>query len=210
MTPRRYNPTNRRRQQAERKARIAAATAELHSTQGVAGTSYAEIAARAGVSLPTVYSHFPTQDELLQGCTSHVVARAPSLPAERILAADDLTVAAQRLVAAMERQHLHFEPWLARREDGVVPFLAQMSAGMRRAQSEFVDRLLEQHLGPGERHELIAGWESLLSFDLWHRLVRGHGLSRAATRRIILQGLLALAEDPPAAKPVPPPRRKPT
>lgn len=208
MTPRTYNSATRRQQQAKRKARIAAATAELHSAQGVAATSYAQIAARAGVSLPTVYSHFPKLDDLLQGCTSHVVARAPFLPIEKILAADDLAAGAERLTAAMDRQHLHFEPWLSRREDGVIPFLAEMSAGMRRAQSELVSQLLERHLGPGERRDLVAGWESLLSFDLWHRLVRGHGLSRAAARRIIVQGLLALAADQPRARPVPLSRRK--
>jgi AcrR family transcriptional regulator len=210
VTPRKYNPATRLRHQAERKARIAAATADLHSAQGVAATSYAEIAARAGVSLPTVYSHFPKRDDLLQSCTSHVAAQAPPLQAESILAADDLPSAAQRLVAAMERQHLHFEPWLSRREDGVIPFLADMAAGMRRAQCEFVGQLLERHLGPGKRPETIAGWESLLSFDMWHRLVRGHGLSRAAARRIILQGLLALTGDRPTTGPVPPTRRKPS
>jgi len=208
VTPRDYNSATRRRQRAERKARIAAATAELHAAKGVAATRYAEIAERAGVSLPTVYSHYPKLDDLLRGCTSHVAAQAPSLPAEGIMAAKDLPTAAERLVAAMDRQHLYFEPWLSRREDGVVPFLAELSAGMRRSQAGFVEALLEQHLGPAERHDVVAGWESLLSFDLWHRLVRGHRLSRAAARRIILQGLLALAGDPAAAGFVPAPRRK--
>lgn len=208
MAPRSYNPQTRRRQQAERKARIAAATAGLHAAKGVVATSYAEIASQAGVSLPTVYSHFPTQQELLQGCTGHVAAQAPPLPVEKILAADSLHAAAEMLVSATERQHLHFEPWLSKREDGVIPFLAGMSDGMRRAQAEFVARVLRRHLGPGARRELVAGWESLLSFDLWHRLVRGHALSRNATRRILVQSLLALAGTQPAARPAPHSRRK--
>ena len=208
MATRPYNSKARLRQQAERKARIAASTAELHAAKGVAATSYADIASKAGVSLPTVHSHFPTQNELLQGCTGHVVAQAPQLPVEAIFAAVGLAAAADRLVSAMEQQHLHFEPWLSRREDGVIPFLAEMSAGMRRAHAKLVTQLLERHLGPGPRRDLIAGWESVLSFDLWHRLQRGHGLPRAAVRRILVQCLLALAEDQPACRPTPRPRRK--
>ena len=198
MSPRKYNAESRRRKQAERKAKIAAATAELHAAQGVVATSYAEIAQCAGVSLPTVYSHFPTREALLGGCTGHVAAAAPALPIERILAADELSVAAGMLVTAMERQHLHFEPWLAKREDGVIPFLADMSAGVREQNAALVARLLERHLGPGERRDMIAGWESLLSFDLWHRLVRGHRLPRPAARRVLVQLLLALARSQPA------------
>ena len=208
MAPRSYNPETRRRQQAERKARIAAATAELHAVKGVVATSYAEIASRAGISLPTVYSYFPTRQELLQGCTGHVAAQAPPLPVERILALDNLHAAAELLVSATERQHLHFEPWLSKREDGVIPFLAEMSTGMRRAQAELVARVLRRHLGPGARRELVAAWESVLSFDFWHRLARGPGLPRAAARRILVQCLLALAEAQPAGRPTSGPRRK--
>jgi AcrR family transcriptional regulator len=76
-----------RQQHAALKASIAAATAELHAEKGAIATTYADIAKRAGVSLPTVYSHFPTQNELLQGCTAHVIAKAPTLPLEKIQAA---------------------------------------------------------------------------------------------------------------------------
>ena len=201
VATRAYNSTARLRQQAERKARIAAYTAELHAAKGVAATSYADIAAKAGVSLPTVYSHYPTQNDLLQGCTGHVVARAPQLPVASIFSAASLAAAADRLVSAIEKQHLHFEPWLSRREDGVIPFLAEMSAGMRRSQAELVAQLLERHLGPGRRTELVAGWESVLSFDLWFRLLRGHRLPRSAVRRILIQCLLALAEGQPTSQP---------
>src|SRR5262245_2566605 len=131
MTTRPYDPESRRRQQAERKARIAAATAALHARKGANNTSYAEIASEAGVSLPTVYAHFPTQRDLLEGCTSHVAARAPAIPVDRILAAPDLSAAADLLADALAERHLHFEPWLAWREDRLIPFLTEMSATTR-------------------------------------------------------------------------------
>ena len=55
MPPRPYDNASRQLQQAELKSRIAAAAAELHASQGALATSYAQIAERAGVSLPTVY-----------------------------------------------------------------------------------------------------------------------------------------------------------
>ena len=193
MATRRYNAERRLQKQAELKARIAAVAAALHAEKGVSGTSYAEIAAKAEVSIPTVYAHFPSQEELLQGCTSHVAARAPALPIDDVLAAPDLQTAAALLAAAVERRHLHFEPWLAWREDRVIPFLAELSGHVRHELAGLIARVLKQHLGPGDHREIVAGWESVLSFDFWHRAARGHGLSRAAVRRITLQCLEAMA-----------------
>ena len=93
MPPRPYNSETRRRKQAELRERIAAAAAELHAQQGAVATSNADIARQAGVSLPTVYSHFPSQDDLLGACTAHVASRAPQVPVEQILGAPDLRVA---------------------------------------------------------------------------------------------------------------------
>jgi AcrR family transcriptional regulator len=208
MTTRAYNLQSRLRKQAELKARIAAAAAALHAERGVNATSYAEIAAKARVSVPTVYAHFPTQRELLEGCTRHVAARAQAVPVDSVLAAADLRVAAGLLVDAIEQQHLHFEPWLARREDGVVPFLAEMSGDSRDELTALVGRVLKRHLGPGEHREAAAGWESVLSFDFWHRLARGHRLSRPAVRRVIARCLHAIAGPQSVSETKPSPRRK--
>ncbi len=193
-----YNIETRNRQQAELKASIAAATVELHAAKGATATSYAHIAKHAGVSLPTVYNHFPTLNELLEGCTSHVIVKAPRFPAEEILAAPDLPAAAKLLVEAMEQQHLHFEPWFTWCEDRVIPFLAELSEGFRKMQTAFLEKLLAQYLGKGMRREMVAGWESILSFDLWHRRVRSHGLPMPAARHVLLQSLLAVIEPTPA------------
>jgi AcrR family transcriptional regulator len=208
MAPRAYNSELRLQKQAELKERIAAATATLHARKGAMATSYAEIAAAAGVSLPTVYAHFPTQDELLQGCTRHVAARAPALPIESLLAAPDLPAAAALMADAMEQQHLYFEPWLSWRENRVIPFLAAMSSEVREQLSALVARVLKRHLGPGEHREAVAAWESALSFDFWHRLSRGHGLSRPAVRRVIVSCLQAIAEPQTPSKTKTPSRRK--
>ena len=192
MAPRNYDTTLRLQKQAELKTRIAAAAAELHAARGVNGTSYAQIAEKAGVSLPTVYAHFPTQDDLLNGCTAHVGSTAPKVSADTILAAPDLARAADLLTRAIEERHAYFEPWLAWREDRVIPFLSRMADRRRDELTHLIARIVRQHLGPGEHRETVAGWESTLSFDFWHRLVRGHRLSRPAVRRVIVRCLLAL------------------
>ena len=209
MAIRSYDSESRRRQQAERKARIAAATAALHARKGANNTSYAEIAAEAGVSLPTVYAHFPTQRELLEGCTGHVAANAPPLPVDKILTAPDLSAAACLLADALTDLHLHYEPWLAWREDRVISFLAEMSAARREELAGLIARVLKQHLGPGDHREQVAGWESVLSFDFWYRLMRGHRLSRPAVRRVIVQSLIAIARPQDASQPRAISRRKP-
>jgi AcrR family transcriptional regulator len=68
---RKYELKARAASQAETRARIAQAAAELHEQHGVAQTSVAEIARRAGVTRLTVYNHFPDLEALLPACAAH-------------------------------------------------------------------------------------------------------------------------------------------
>src|SRR5689334_15690361 len=98
MSPRNYDMSKRAAAAAETRRRIVDATRTLHTEQGIAATSWDQIAARAGVGVGTVYRHFPTLDELVPACgevSMEIVAlpspaEAPALldgadgPAERI------------------------------------------------------------------------------------------------------------------------------
>lgn len=86
----------------------------------------------------------------------------------------------------------YFEPWMAWHEGRLVPFLSEWGEGRRKRQVALMIELLSQHLGPGEQRELAAAWESLIHFDLWHRLVQEHKLSRAAARALLVQLMLAV------------------
>jgi AcrR family transcriptional regulator len=208
MATRSYNSDMRRQRQSELRARIAAAAAELHAIKGALATSYADIAERAGVSLPTVYSHFPSQHDLMGACTGHVAAQAPPLAVDEILAAPDLRTAAGRLVAGIDKLNAYFDPWMAWNERRLIPFLAEASDARRRQQTALIAQLLSRHLGPGDHRELAAAWESLVHFDLWHRLVREHKLSRASVRALLVHLLLAAVGPRPAARLTPRPKRK--
>ncbi|HUR90375.1 MAG TPA: TetR/AcrR family transcriptional regulator [Ramlibacter sp.] len=208
MPPRAYNSETRKQQQAGLRARIAAAAAQLHAEKGVLGTTYSDIALRAGVSLPTVYNHFPTRDHLIPACTAHVASRAPALPVELILSAGNLDSSAAAMVDAVERLHAYAEPWASWGESRLVPALKEVMDARRKRLADVVGQLLELHLGPGDHRDTIAIWESLLSFDMWHRLARDHKMPRATVRRALHQLLLAGAGSWPAASPSRPAPRK--
>src|SRR4051794_41974287 len=84
-------------QQATR-ARIAAAAASLHEELGIARTTVADIARRAGVQRLTVYNHFPDLDALLPACTAHWLEEHPQPDLGALFAIED---PAERLRAAL-------------------------------------------------------------------------------------------------------------
>ena len=65
-----YELKKRAERQEETRLRIARATLELHEILGPALTTRSAIAERAGVTRPTVYSHFPDELTLGKACSS--------------------------------------------------------------------------------------------------------------------------------------------
>ena len=92
--PRKYDMSRRAVARKETRRRIVEATVKLHGEKGIFGTSWRDIATAADVSVATVYSHFPSLDQLLPACGQHVMeyARPPALDAagEVFGDADDL------------------------------------------------------------------------------------------------------------------------
>src|SRR5215468_11003441 len=66
VKPRRYQSALRREQAAATRTRIVRAAAELFAAQGYPQTSIEQIAARAGVARPTVYTAFTGKPALLK------------------------------------------------------------------------------------------------------------------------------------------------
>jgi AcrR family transcriptional regulator len=89
----------RAERQQDTQRRIAAAAAGLHEEVGPARTTIAEVARRAGVQRPTVYSHFPTERELYAACQGHFLAEHPLPDPGSALA---LTDPAERVRATLE------------------------------------------------------------------------------------------------------------
>lgn len=81
--------------------RIVQATFELHGEQGIAATTMKQIAARAGVSVGSVYHHFPTYDDAINACGAHAFSIAPVPTAEIFQGATTRAERVRRLATAM-------------------------------------------------------------------------------------------------------------
>jgi AcrR family transcriptional regulator len=85
MSPRRYRLERRAESAEETRRRIVEATQKLHAEQGIYATSMPQIAERAGVSVGTVYHHFPSYDDACAACSRYTAEMLP-LPSVRVLA----------------------------------------------------------------------------------------------------------------------------
>jgi AcrR family transcriptional regulator len=175
---RRYELKARAESQQATRERIAAAASALHEQVGVASTTVADIARRAGVQRLTVYNHFPDLDALLPACSAHWMATHPMPdlgpvfaledPAERLRAALTPLYGWYRENAPMQRRVYgeratvpELEAWMTRSADVALATLADaLAAGFERA----------------DARTLIA---LALDFWTWHRLDR-EGLDDAA------------------------------
>ena len=86
---RKYELKARADRQRETRERIAKAAMELHEEIGVAKTTVAEIARRAGVSRLTVYNHFPDNSALLPACTAHYMSLHPQPDFQALFGIED-------------------------------------------------------------------------------------------------------------------------
>ena len=98
---RRYELKARAESQAATRARITAAAASLHEEVGVAKTTVADIARRAGVQRLTVYNHFPDLEALLPACSAHWLAEHPQPDLSPAFALPDPAERLRAVLAAM-------------------------------------------------------------------------------------------------------------
>lgn len=163
---RRYELKARAESQARTRARIVAAAAELHEEVGVAKTTVADIARRAGVQRMTVYNHFPDLASLLPACTAHWFEHHPLPPL-------DPAGGLEPLLAALYGWYRDAAP-MQRRMFGERASVPELDAWMAQAADELFGTLA-QALGGGP---LVA---LALDFWTWDRLAReGLGDAEAA------------------------------
>jgi AcrR family transcriptional regulator len=81
---RRYRLGRRAETTGETRRRIVEATFDLHSERGIADTSMTDIAERAGVSVGTVYHHFPSYADAIVACGAYTAEHAPA-PTRKVL-----------------------------------------------------------------------------------------------------------------------------
>ena len=170
MSPRAYDRKLRLAAAEEARRRIVEAAVALHATQGALATGHAQIAERAGVSVPTVYKYFPTRNDLIPACTRLVAGRAPLALDDRIF--DGLARVPDRvraLARGLFRLHVYFAPWL-RWVDGDAPGLPALQEFLEQGRQGRL-RLLRLALTPPGRRppgeSLVLLGHVLLEYPSW-------------------------------------------
>jgi AcrR family transcriptional regulator len=174
MTGREYRMRKRAEGLDATRERIVEAAAALHYRQGVAATSYIQIAERAGVGPATVYRHFPTLGSLVQACGANVWDEIrPPMPedAPAVFAGlADGKPRLERLVAELDAFYGRAAVWLgigARDRDRVPEleeFLRQVEAG--------VEALVREAMGAGSPEAAIRLVTALADVSVWLSLKR--------------------------------------
>lgn len=179
---RKYELKARAESQRETREQIARVAAELHEEKGVANTTVAEIARRAGVTRLTVYNHFADLGELIPACAAHYETRHPPPDLEGALAIAEPGERARATLAPLYAWYRETEPMFGKlfSDRSRVPELDRFMA-------ENIDRF-QAHLaaglaagsGRGRRAERRRALISLaLDFWTWRRL-RDEGLDDEA------------------------------
>jgi AcrR family transcriptional regulator len=187
MAPRAYNSAVRKDAEAETLRRIVAATVRLHEEKGAMATTHAEIAQRAGVSVPTVYKHFPSRNALLPACIGLVMQDAPVIDPAAIMSAQNAETRLARLVEALHARYRYFHPWY-RWTPVDAPFLPELAAAAEAGNKEIellaktvLADLFPDVIPPA----VLALVQVMLDYGTWQRLTqllgRPEAVSRAAT-----------------------------
>ena len=184
-----YEMKRRAQTQARTRQKIVDATIELHQTKGIAATSFADVAERAGVGKVTVYRHFADEDALATACSGQYFERHPFPEIEAWREIADPERRLRHGLRATYRYHRETEAMMARVLPEVRdhPVVEPYHAHWRRA----VEILAEPWpvRGP-DRTLLRAGLALAVSFDSWRLLVRERRLSDPQAVRLMM-GLVA-------------------
>jgi AcrR family transcriptional regulator len=135
---RKYELKARAESQRETRERIARVAAELHEEKGVAHTTVAEIARRAGVTRLTVYNHFADLSELLPACAAHYARLHPTPDFESVMAQGDAAERVRGVLGLVYRWYRETEPMYGKlfSDRASVPELGQFL-------EQNIDRLLD-------------------------------------------------------------------
>src|SRR3954469_4285555 len=174
--PRKYELKARAESQRETRDRIARATAELHEQKGVAHTTVAEIARRAGVTRLTVYNHFADLNELLPACAAHYDTLHPLPDLAGALAQADAGDRVRGGLTLLYGWYRKTEPMYGKlfSDRAFVPELDRfLEQNIDRLQAELAADLAAALAVRGRRSERLNGLIRVaLDFWTWRRLSR--------------------------------------
>jgi AcrR family transcriptional regulator len=171
---------------AETKTRIVAAAMDLHAKRGVQATRWEEIAEQAGVSVATMYRHFPSLKELVPACARTVFDLIAPLTVEQATAKYTKLEDPSERLAFLAKANVHCygrgEDWLhaAYRERDFIP---ELDAALRIIQDSgraLIEAATQRRLGKVEEAALCT----LLDFP-FYKALRSAGLDPRAAEKVI-------------------------
>jgi AcrR family transcriptional regulator len=184
-----YELKKRAERQEETRLRIARATLELHEILGPALTTRSAIAQRAGVTRPTVYSHFPDDLSLGKACSSLGLSENPLPDPGRW---EEISDPEERLRAALSDLYSYFRSrerlWANILRDRELLYASDDPEALE-ADAEIMgpifshwDRMkgtIAAGWGPSERipRVLLGAIGLALDFQAWRAMVRTQGMS---------------------------------
>jgi AcrR family transcriptional regulator len=190
-------PIDGRRARRERGRRaVTDAMIELVA-EGHSPPTVEQVAARAGVSVASLFRYFETLDELRHETTRRYVERYSQLFEIPDIGAGPLDMRIGRLVDARHELYETIEPMarFVRRQAPVVPDMNDTLHRTRSTMAEQIRRHFETELGAmtaARRDDLVAVISTLTSFESWAQLGDDHDRSPIQIRRAWVQTLRCL------------------
>jgi AcrR family transcriptional regulator len=180
---RRYELKARAETQRATRDRIAAAAATLHEEVGVAKTTVADIARRAGVQRLTVYNHFPDLHALLPACTAHWLEEHPQPDLESALALEDPVERLRTVLNSLYGWYRETKP-MQQRVFGERATVPELDAWMARSTDPMLADLAAALAAGFDRPDARALVALALDFWTWERLER-EGLDDPAAAELM-------------------------
>ena len=168
---RRYELKARAEAQQATRARIAAAAAGLHEEVGVAQTTVADIARRAGVQRLTVYNHFPDLGALLPACSAHWLAEHPQPDLGPAFALEDPAQRLRSVLASLYGWYREAAP-MQRRVQGERATVPELDAWMAQSADPMLAELATGLSADFDHPQARALVALALDFWTWQRLDR--------------------------------------
>jgi AcrR family transcriptional regulator len=191
---RKYELKARAESQQETRDQIAKAAAELHEEKGVAQTTVAEVARRAGVSRLTVYNHFPDLSALIPACSAHYMAQHPPPDLGAALELEDSEERARAVLAGLYAWYREIEPMFGKLQGdrAAVPELDEfMKQNADQMQAGIAAGLAAGFARRGRRAERVRALAGLAAdFWTWRRLSR-EGLDDQAAADLMAAAIAA-------------------
>lgn len=170
--PREYKMRKRAEDWQKTRERILQATMQLHDEQGVAPTTFSDIAKRAGLGQATLYRHFPTINDLVRACGGHVWQEMrPPTPDSAAAAFQGITTTAERLDKLVEEIDAFYRRGtlrlgLAGRDRELIPELDQFLGAVEAGVNAYVAEALAPSKAPRRTVDVVA---AMMSFPVWRR-----------------------------------------